>query len=241
MEIDGGPIGCGTLAEHVGEGDAPKDNELRLQHAVAPLATASRRFGVIAHPPVGDHPGREPANDQEARYRQDQQLLAQRDAQSHRRRSDDRTDEGATAPRAMETWHQHPAGEPLDRDRLGVHRHVEHPLEEAPEQERDEEGSERTGEPDEWSRDAITEQGQADHRPASHSRQDAGSHHHGQDRADGGPEHGESEPAVAEAEVLFQLRYVGRPGGEQEAVHEEHGDDGEARPAVHRRWCRSSA
>jgi hypothetical protein len=49
----------------------------------------------------------------------------------------------------------------------------------------------------------------------------------------GGPEQGESELGVAEAEVLFELGYVGRPGREQEAVHEEHGDDGHARPAVH--------
>ncbi len=63
-EIDGGPIGCGTFAEHVGEGDAAKDNELSLQHAMALFATVSRRFWVIAHPPVRDHPGREPAHDQ---------------------------------------------------------------------------------------------------------------------------------------------------------------------------------
>jgi hypothetical protein len=126
----------------------------------------------------------------------------------------------------METWHQHPAGEPLDRDRLGVHRHVEQPLEEAPKQERDEEGSERIGEPDEWPRDAIPEQGQADHRPASHSRQHAGCHAYGQDGADGGSEQGESEPTVVEAEVLLQLRYVGRPGGEQEALREKDGDNG---------------
>ena len=108
---------------------------LPMLHAVAPFATADRRVGIIAHPPVGDHPGREPANDKEARYRQDQQLLAQRNAESHRSCPGDRADQGATTPRAMETWHEHPAGEPLDRDCLGVHRHVEHPLEEAPEQE----------------------------------------------------------------------------------------------------------
>src|ERR1700677_915709 len=123
----------------------------------------------------------------------------------------------------METWHQHAAGEPLDRDRLGVHRHVEQPLEEAPEQERDEEGTERTGEPDEWPREAIPEQGQADHRPASHSRQHARCHTYGQHGAEGCSEQSESEPAVVEAEVLLQLRYVGRPGSKQEALHEEYG------------------
>src|ERR1700677_1830505 len=101
----------------------------------------------------------------------------------------------------METWHQHATGEALDRDRLGVHRHVEQSLEEAPKQERNEEGAERTGEPDEWPRDAIPEQGQTDHRPASHSRQHAGCHTYGQDRAHGSSEQSESEPTVVEAEV----------------------------------------
>ncbi len=56
-EVDGGPIGCRTFAQHVGEGNAPKDNELSLQDAVVPLATAFRRFGVVTHRPVGDHSG----------------------------------------------------------------------------------------------------------------------------------------------------------------------------------------
>ena len=137
VEIDGGPVSGGTLAEHVGEGDAPKHDDRSLEHSVAPLATATRRFRVVTRLPVGDHSGREPADDEEARYGQDEHLLAQRHAQPHRRRSDHRTDQGPATPRPVEPWHQHPAGEPLDRDRLGVHRHVEHPLEEAPDQEGD--------------------------------------------------------------------------------------------------------
>ena len=159
-------------------------------------------------------------------------MLAQGDAQPHRHRAGDRPDQGAGAPRPMESRHQHAAREPLDGDGLGVHRHVEHPLEEAPEQEGDEERRQRTGEPDERPRDAVAEQGHAHHPPTSHLRQEAGRHHHGQDRADGSPEQGESEPTVAQVEVLLQLRDVGRPGGEQEAVDEEDGDDGQAWPAV---------
>ena len=138
----------------------------------------------------------------------------------------------------METRHQHAAREPLDRDRLGVHRYVKHPLKEAPEQKRDEERTQRAGEPDERSRDAVADQREAHHPPASHHRQEAGGHHHRQDRADGSPEQGESESAVAQAEVMLQLRDVGRPGGEEEAVHEEHGDDGQAWPTVRRGGCR---
>ena len=41
-EIDRGPISSGTLAQHVGESDAPEDYELALEDAVAPLATAIR-------------------------------------------------------------------------------------------------------------------------------------------------------------------------------------------------------
>ena len=57
VEIDGGPIGCGALAEHVGEGDATEDNEPFLQHAIAPFATALRRSGCIAHPPDRESSG----------------------------------------------------------------------------------------------------------------------------------------------------------------------------------------
>jgi hypothetical protein len=32
--------------------------------------------------------------------------------------------------------------------------------------------------------------------------------------------------------VTLQLRDVGRPGGEEEAVHEEHGDYGQPWPTV---------
>jgi hypothetical protein len=34
--------------------------------------------------------------------------------------------------------------------------------------------------------------------------------------------------------VMFQVRDVGCPGGEQEAVHEEHGDDGYAWRTIRR-------
>jgi hypothetical protein len=114
----------------------------------------------------------------------------------------------------MEAGHQHAPREPLDRDRLGIHRHVEHPLKETPQQESDEERSERTGEPDERTRDAIAEGGQAHHPPTSQSGQEAGGYHHREDRADRGPEQGESESAVTQAKVMLQLRDVGRPGGE---------------------------
>jgi hypothetical protein len=98
VEIDSRPIGRGPLTEHVGEGDAAEDEELSLQHAVALLMTALRGVGVIGRRLVGDHARREPARDEEARHRKDQQLLAQRDAQSHRYRSGQSTNEGTAAP-----------------------------------------------------------------------------------------------------------------------------------------------
>ena len=97
-EIDGGPVCCGTFAQHVGEGDAPEHKDRTLQHATAPVRRALRRFGVATRSPVGDHPGRKPADDQEARYRQDEQLLAQGKTQPHRHRSGDRSDQGAGTP-----------------------------------------------------------------------------------------------------------------------------------------------
>ena len=141
-------------------------------------------------------------------------MLAQGKPQPHRHCSGDRADKGAGTPRPVEARHKHAAREPLDRDRLGVHRHVERPLKEAPEQKCDEERAQRAGEPDERSRDAVADQRQAHHPLASHNRQEAAGHHYRQDRADWSSEQGEAESAVTQAEVMLQLRDVGRPGGE---------------------------
>lgn len=61
-----------------------------------------------------------------------------------------------------------------------------------------------------------------------------GGHHHRQHRTNGGPEQRQSESAVIQAEALLHLGDMGSPGGEQETVHEEHGDDGHPWPAIRR-------
>src|ERR1700722_13113360 len=101
----------------------------------------------------------------------------------------------------MKARHQHSTREALDRDGLGVHRYVKNPLEESPDEERQEERPERTGEPDEWSRGAVAEQAEAHHLAASQPGQEAAGDSYRQDRADGSPEQGEAQPAVTEAKM----------------------------------------
>ena len=187
-----------------------------------------------ARTPIGDHPGGEPPDHQEAWSGQNEQLFAQGDAEPHRHGADEGTEQCAGAPRPVESRHQDAAREPFDGDGLGIHRHVEHPLEEAPEQEGDEERRQRPGEPYERSCNAVADESHTHHAPAAHHRQETGGDHHGQYRTDGSPEQGKAEPAVAQVEVLFQLGDVGRPGGEQESVDEEDSDDCQPWPAVHR-------
>src|SRR5690606_21958324 len=135
---------------------------------------------------------------------------------------------------AVQPGHQGPPVAAFDGHPLGVHRHVHQPHRGAEQQQGEDQRAEVPGEPDRDQRRRRGGPGGDRRRPAAPPGDDPPREAHGGDDADRGAQQGDAHRALAQPEVLLDLRDADHPGGRDQPVRRERRRHGHPRATERR-------
>ncbi len=136
----------------------------------------------------------------------------------------------AQAPHPVKARHHRGPGAPFDRAGLRVHRDVQRALEHPPQRQRREQRRPGPGQPHRRPGRRVAGDGDRDQPVAPPARQ---RRQRGQHRAQRSAEQRRAQRGVVQAESGFDLRNVGGPRREQQAVSDEHRGDTAFGPTQH--------
>jgi hypothetical protein len=185
---------------------------------------------------VVQQPGGQQDRDGHGDQAEHQQLQGQRDAGRDGDHADARADQRTDTPAAVQFAHDRAAELAFDVDGLGVHGDVEAAREQAPHGQRAEQFRQRAGQADQDAGQAVADRGDPHHPTAAEAGQDEPDQQGRGDRTDRLAEQAEAELTVVDVQGRLDLRHVRGPGGEQDAVDDEHHvhrEPGPTSPRVH--------
>ena len=137
-------------------------------------------------------------------------------------------EEPAETPHAMKGGHDRPAVAALDRDGMGIHRHVHHPVRRTEEERRRQEQAETWRDQRKREGHHQRRRGDAGYRGAAKSCDYGAGQRHRGERAECHREQRDAEGRVADLQALLDQRDMRGPGADHHAVHEEDCGNGPA-------------
>ena len=226
-EIDGAPVRHRALAEQDAEGDHAQRHQ-RADGRQRELRGRGQRFGVVGQEAARGEEGRD-----RERHARREQVRQGREPTRGGQASHGGAGHAAEAEEGVERDHHRPAVRALDVDGLRVHGHV-HRSRQRPVDDQGRRQGQR----------ALRERGQGQHRAEAERRpggdaraaeadEEARDPDDGGEGARGGPEQGQAEHAVVQAQVGLHGGDPRQPVRDEQAVDEEDDGDGDARRPQH--------